>query len=235
MRIFSVVISALKYALFILLTFVLISSLTVLLLRWVDPPTTAFIQSKSTEGVFVNLSDYDNQWVDIDKVSPYFPLAVVAAEDQRFFWHNGFDFVQLQKAIDEMERGRRVRGASTITQQVAKNLFLWGEKSFIRKGIEAYFTVLIELFWSKKRILEVYINIAELGKNTYGIESASRRYLNKSSEQLTIRESALAASVLPNPLVRNLSNPSGYMLRRSDAIIKQINNLGGKDYLKKQL
>lgn len=223
------------YLISFFIVFTLFSSIIIFIFSWINPPTTAFIQSKSTFGIFVSTSDYKYEWKSIHKVSPYFPLAVIASEDQLFFEHNGFDVVQIQKAIDEIERGRRVRGASTITQQVAKNLFLWEDKSFIRKGFEVYFTVLIELIWSKKRILEVYINICELGKNIYGIESASQYYFNKSSERLTQGEAALMAVVLPRPSVRNPAKPSHYMMNRRENILRQMNNLGGKEMLRKKL
>lgn len=223
------------FSISVLIVFTILSSAIVFIFNWIDPPTTAFIQSKSTFGLIASTNDYKYEWKNIDKISPYFPLAVIASEDQLFFEHNGFDVVQIQKAIDEMESGRRVRGASTITQQVAKNLFLWEDKSFIRKGFEAYFTVLIELIWSKKRILEVYINICELGKNIYGIESASKYYFNKSSERLTQGEAALMATVLPNPSVRNPAKPSPYMMNRKENILRQMKNLGGKEIILKKL
>lgn len=217
------------------IVFTLISSAIIFIFKWIDPPTTAFIQSKATSGIITSTNDYKYDWKNIDKISPHFPLAIIASEDQLFFEHNGFDVVQIQKAIDEMESGRRVRGASTITQQVAKNLFLWEDKSFIRKGLEAYFTILIELIWTKKRILEVYINICELGKNIYGIEAASKYYFNKSSERLTPGEAALMAVVLPRPSVRNPAKLSQYMINRKENILRQMNNLGGKEMLKKKL
>lgn len=224
-----------RFTLLLIVTFIMYSVAVIILLKWFDPPTTAFIQSKSTNGFFVSVENYKNEWMSIDEVSPYFPLAVIASEDQRFFEHNGFDFEQIEKALQEIESGIRFRGASTITQQVAKNLFLWEDKSFIRKGIETYYTILLELIWSKRRILEVYINIAEFGEDIYGIESASQIYLNKPSERLTMREASIAASVLPKPLVRKLSNPSGYMMGRSESIMRQMSNLGGIEYLKENL
>jgi len=217
------------------ITFILLSVVVVFAFRWIDPPTTAFIQLKSTNGIFASTDDYSYEWKSIDKVSPYFPLAVIAAEDQRFFDHCGFDFEQIEKAMNEIERGTRFRGASTISQQTAKNLFLWGDQSFLRKGLEAYYTVLIELLWSKKRILEVYINVCELGENVYGIEAASEKYLHKSSEKINQIEAALAVTVLPKPSVRNLGNPSNYMLERREKILRNMYNLGGKEMLKKEL
>lgn len=223
------------YFFYSIIIFVVLSIIAVFLFRWIDPPTTAFIQSKSTPGVFASTNDYSFEWKSIEKVSPYFPLAVIASEDQIFFEHHGFDFEQIQKALNEIERGRRFRGASTISQQTAKNLFLWEDQSWVRKGFEAYFTILIELLWSKKRILEVYINICELGKNIYGIEAASKTFYNKSSERINPVEAALMASVLPKPLLRNPSRPSHYMLNRRESILRHMYNLGGKDMIKKKL
>jgi len=235
MKISAIVKSIFIYLISFFILFTLLTSAVIFIFKWINPPTTAFIQSKSSLGIIVSTNDYKYDWKNIDKTSPHFPLAVIASEDQLFFEHNGFDVVQIQKAIDEIESGRRVRGASTITQQVAKNLFLWEDKSFIRKGFEAYFTVLIELIWSKKRILEVYINICELGKNIYGIEAASKYYFNKSSERLTQGEAALMAVVLPRPSVRNPAKPSHYMMNRRENILRQMNNLGGKEMLRKKL
>ncbi len=220
---------------FSIVAFIVYSVVLVFIFNWIDPPTTAFIQSKSTEGIVASLGDYKAEWKSIDKVSANFPLAVISSEDQAFFLHSGFDFNQIKKAMDDIEKGRRFRGASTISQQTAKNLFLWADQSYIRKGFEAYFTVLIELFWSKKRILEVYINTCELGENIYGVEAASKTFFNKSSERLTPAEAALLATVLPKPSARDPAKPSHYMLNRRDAIMRQMNNFGGKEMLEKNL
>lgn len=235
MKIKSLLKLVIKYFFATVILFICISAVIVFVFRWVDPPTTAFIQAKSTPGIFASIESYNYEWKSIEKVSPYFPLAVIAAEDQIFFEHNGFDFEQIQKALNEIERGQRFRGASTISQQAAKNLFLWEDQSFIRKGFEAYFTVMIELLWSKKRILEVYINICELGKDIYGIEAAAQNYFNKSSERLTQGEAALIATVLPRPLVRNPAHPSQYMLKRRESILRHMNNLGGKTLIEQKL
>jgi monofunctional biosynthetic peptidoglycan transglycosylase len=235
MKIRSLVKFLLKYFFSVVFIFICLSALVVFIFRWIDPPTTAFIQIKSTSGIFASTGIYNFEWKSIDKVSPYFPLAVIAAEDQIFFDHSGFDFEQIQKALNEIERGERFRGASTISQQSAKNLFLWEDQSFLRKGFEAYFTVMIELLWSKKRILEVYINICELGKDIYGIEAAAQKYFNKSSERLTKGEAALIATVLPRPLVRNPAHPSQYMLNRVESILRHMNNLGGETFLEQKL
>jgi monofunctional biosynthetic peptidoglycan transglycosylase len=158
-------------------------------------------------------------------------LAVVAAEDQKFPEHFGFDFEAIADAIEEGEKGRRLRGASTISQQVAKNLFLWESRSYLRKGLEAYFTVLIEALWSKTRILEMYLNIAQFGDGIYGVNAAAQTYFNKPPSALTIRESALLAAVLPNPVRFKVPAPSSYVQGRARKIERQMRNLG-PSYLK---
>lgn len=202
-------------------------------MRWINPVTSSIILQRQ----IVNFIKGDFElvkyhWVDYDYVSKYVPIAIVAAEDQNFPNHWGFDFKQIEKAMKQNKRGKRIRGASTITQQVAKNLFLWEGKSFVRKGIEAYFTILIELLWDKKRILEVHMNIAEFGENIFGVGIASIAYFKKPPDKLTINQAALLAAVLPNPIKYSVVKPSGYVRGRQTWIIKQINSLGGPDYLK---
>jgi monofunctional biosynthetic peptidoglycan transglycosylase len=153
-------------------------------------------------------------------------LAAVAAEDQKFPGHFGFDFEAMAEALEEIEEGGRFRGASTISQQVAKNLFLWKGKSFIRKGLEAYFTILIELSWSKRRILEVYLNLAEFGDGIYGVKAAAQRFFGKPPSALTKKQAALLAAVLPNPVKFQVSDPSESVKRKALKIEKQMSNLG---------
>lgn len=172
------------------------------------------------------------QWFSYDNISKQMALAVVAAEDQNFPNHFGFDFDQIEKAIEQSNRGRKLRGASTITQQVAKNLFLWEGRSFIRKGFEAYFTVLIELLWSKERILEIYLNIIETGNMMFGVGAASEIYFKKIPGKLTRSQAALIAATIPNPKRFNVKKPSGYVLRRQGWILRQMSSLGGVDYIK---
>jgi monofunctional biosynthetic peptidoglycan transglycosylase len=172
------------------------------------------------------------QWMPWKRISPHLPIAVVASEDQKFPHHWGFDFDAISKAIDENKRRSHPRGASTITQQVAKNLFLWSGKSYLRKGLEAYFTVVLELVWPKRRIIEVYLNIAQFGPGIYGVEAASRSYLFKPASQLSKHEAALLAAVLPNPRKLIAANPSGYVRRRARKIEEQMEQLGGAAYLK---
>ena len=164
--------------------------------------------------------------MSIDKISNSIKLAVISSEDQKFFTHFGFDMESISKAFSENKKSKRVRGASTITQQTAKNLFLWPGKSFIRKGIEAYFTFLIEVFWSKERILEVYLNIAQFGVNDFGVEAASRKYFKKSANILTYENAAMLAAVLPNPKKYIVTSPTTYQNRRIFWIQKQMRQLG---------
>ncbi len=171
------------------------------------------------------------RWTPWDRVAKSLPIALIAAEDHKFPFHHGFDFDAIQSALAEAEDGERLRGASTISQQVAKNLFLWNGRSFVRKGLEAYFTVLIETLWPKRRILEVYLNIAEFGDGTYGAAAASERYFRITPAELDARRSALLAAVLPNPQRLRVDHPSAYVQRRAEWIQRQANQLGGAAYL----
>lgn len=164
-------------------------------------------------------------WVSSKNISPQMKLAVIAAEDQLFTSHWGFDFKSLKQAIEENMQGGRLRGASTLTQQTAKNLYLWGDKSLFRKAIEAYLTILIELLWDKQRILEVYLNIIEFGPGIYGVEAASREYFRKNAAQLSSAEAALLAAVLPNPYRLRVDKPSDYVRKRSQWIKQQMGSL----------
>lgn len=206
----------------------------VLFLRWVPPCTSAVMISGHLERLFSSQKRgaIRYHWVPLEYISPYMRLAVVASEDQLFPQHRGFDFESIQKALETQRRGGRLRGASTITQQVAKNLFLWTGRSYVRKGLEAYFTILLESFWSKNRILEVYLNIAEFGDGIYGVGAASETYLKKSASKLTRRDAALLAAVLPNPKRFKVRNPSSYVMERRYWIQQQMELLGGVGYLK---
>jgi monofunctional biosynthetic peptidoglycan transglycosylase len=172
-------------------------------------------------------SDVAYDWRDLDRMAPSLPLALVAAEDQNFPVHNGFDFKAIEKARRNNARGRKVRGASTISQQVAKNLFLWSGRSWVRKGIEAWYTVLIETLWSKHRILEVYANVAEFGDGVYGAQAAARTFFGKDASRLTADESARLAAVLPSPKRYNAARPGPYVQRRTNGIRRQMRHLGG--------
>jgi len=174
---------------------------------------------------------YDYEWLDLDEISSSVPIAVIAAEDQKFPVHSGFDLGSIRAAIDDRRDGDRLRGASTISQQVAKNLFLWPGRSFLRKGIEAYFTLLIELTWPKQRILEVYVNVAEFGPGIYGATAASRRFFRKPASSLTDAEAALLAAVLPNPKGLHADEPSDYVRERQRWILGQMRRLRNENVL----
>jgi monofunctional biosynthetic peptidoglycan transglycosylase len=193
-----------------LIVFVLLLSVAATLpFRWVAPPTTAFMLQDRSGRVPVLY-----EWTDWPLLGTNAAIAVVAAEDQKFADHFGFDLQSIQYAVTNYGDGASLRGASTITQQVAKNLYLWPARSFVRKGIEAWFTALIELFWTKQRILEVYLNIAEFGPGLYGVPAASRIYFNKTPAALSRSEAALLAAVLPNPRALDASRPSAYVQDR---------------------
>lgn len=233
-KIFGSFFSALKFCSIIAGTFIALSVIIVLIFKWINPPVSSFIQIKSL-GEISNFWDppkINFQWVSIDEIPKHTALAVIASEDQRFFDHFGFDIVEIEKAIKERERKRRIRGASTITQQTVKNLFLTADKSWLRKGLEVYFTFLVEVLWSKKRIIEVYLNIAEFGPDTYGVEAASKKFFNRSAAKMNSSQSALLAAVLPNPKRFSAARPSGYILNRKERILRQMSNLGGVEYIK---
>ncbi len=205
----------------------------VIVLKWVPVWITPLVLSRWIDTVGTDESGriYKN-WRSLDSLSPEAALAVVASEDQQFPVHWGFDFDEIQDAIKENQNRKRPRGASTISQQVAKNVFLWNGRSYIRKGLEVYFTVLIELIWGKRRILEVYLNVAETGPMTFGVEAASRRFYGHSASSLTRDEAARIAAVLPNPRQFSVQHPSNYIQQRTRFIARQMRRLGGQRYLK---
>ena len=205
----------------------------VLLLRWVDPPTSAFMLEARSHAWLEGESRYrtEYRWVSLEAISPQAAIAVIASEDQLFPFNAGFDFKSIRAAVRAHARGARLRGASTITQQVAKNLFLWPGRSLVRKGLEAMFTVMIDTLWPKERVLEVYLNVAEFGYGVYGVDAAARHFFHKSAARLTRTDSALLAAVLPNPQRLRVSAPSRYVLTQRDWILRQMANLGGPAYL----
>jgi len=219
--------------LFAALAWIALSVGLVLLLRFVPPTTSAFMLERRIAAWRAGERNFAlrYQWVSWEKVSPELPIALVASEDQKFPLHHGFDVQAIQDAMEEADEGERLRGASTITQQTAKNLFLWGGRSFVRKGLEAYFTVLLELEWPKRRILEVYLNIAEFGDGVYGADAAASVFFHKSAAQLSAHESALLAAVLPNPKKLHAERPSPYVQRHSEWVERQVRQLGGAGYL----
>lgn len=211
----------LRWLALIFLSMLLVNGLSVLYLRWFAPPVTAFmLEQRIFKGQI-----YHYQWMDWPQLGTAAPLAVMAAEDQKFPDHFGFDVASIQDAVSKKIEGQGLRGASTITQQVAKNLFLWPGRSLLRKSIEAWITVLIELSWSKQRILEVYLNIVEFGPGIYGVPEASRIYFGKNPKQLTAAEAALLAAVLPNPNVLRVDKPTDYVRKRQHWIITQSERL----------
>ncbi len=216
------------------LAFLVLTVLPVLAMRWANPWTSAFMIGDRTGALLHGNFGYSNayQWVDLEKMSVHAAVAVIAAEDQLFPLHAGFDFKSIREAVRSNAQAKRVRGASTISQQVAKNLFLWSGRSYLRKGLEAWFTILIERLWPKERILEVYLNIAEFGPATFGVEAAARKFFRKPAARLTRSESALLAAVLPNPKVYRADKPSRYVASRRDRILGQMRALGGPAYLK---
>jgi monofunctional biosynthetic peptidoglycan transglycosylase len=207
--------------------------LTVLALRWLNPPTSAFMMSAQLDALASGDRKFRAryEWVDYSRISPNVAIAVIAAEDQRFAEHVGFDLVSIDESIRQHQHGKKLRGASTISQQVAKNLFLWKDPSFVRKGFEAYFTILIETLWPKQRILEMYLNIAEFGRGIYGVGTAGRNFFGKSAAHLTPSEGALLAAVLPNPQRLSVRSPSAYVRERQNWILWQMRALGGRSYL----
>ncbi len=212
---------------------ILVTAGLVVLLRWINPPLSAFMVETTLAAWFARDAGYQfrHRWVDLVQVSPNLPLAVVASEDQKFPEHWGFDVEAIEKAYALNRHSHRVRGASTISQQVAKNLFLWSGRSYFRKGLEAYFTVLIEACWPKRRILEVYLNVAEFGYGTYGAEAAAQRYFHKPAARLTRSDAALLAAVLPNPKLYLVAAPSRYIEQRRAWILGQLQALGGPEML----
>lgn len=213
------------------LFFVGISLFGVLLYRFVNPPFTwLMIERGFQQKARGKEWKVDKQWKDFDDISDNMKRAAVAAEDQTFLEHHGFDFQAIEKAIEKNAHSKKLIGGSTISQQVAKNVFLWEGRSLIRKGIEAYFTVLIEVFWSKKRIMEVYLNEIEMGDGIYGIEAASQAYFHKSAFDLTKHEAAAIAVIFPSPLKWSATNPTRYLRHRQYLIMKNMRRLGPLDF-----
>jgi len=208
----------------------LISSLPVLLFRFVNPPLSALMIERKIENETLRVQ---HQWKPWHELPDSLKMAVIAAEDQRFAEHNGFDFEQIQNALKQNEQGGSLRGASTLSQQVAKNLFLWSSRSWLRKGLEAWFCTLIELIWPKQRILEVYLNIAEWGNGVFGAEAAAKRHFGINATYLNERQTSLLAAVLPNPLRFNAGRPNSYIKQRAIWIRKQSRQLGGSAYLRR--
>jgi monofunctional biosynthetic peptidoglycan transglycosylase len=210
----------------LLLAGIALSVALVLAFRWLPVPTSSvMLQSRLAGEVVVY------RWVPWDSITAELALAVIASEDQRFPQHSGFDLESIREAVADFRAGDRLRGASTISQQVAKNLFLSNSRSVLRKGAEVWFTLLLEGLWSKRRILEVYLNIAEMGPGIYGVGAASERYFDRSPARLRREQAALLAAVLPNPKKLSVARPSAYVRDRQRWILGQMRSLGGTGYL----
>jgi monofunctional biosynthetic peptidoglycan transglycosylase len=195
--------------------------------RWLPVPVTAFMLGERFATGARSTPEQRHDWVPWSRISPHAAVAVIAAEDQKFLLHDGFDFEAIEKAVDDAGRGKRLRGASTISQQVAKNLFLWPGQSWVRKGLEAWFTVWIEFLWPKRRILEVYLNSAQFGRGIWGVQAAARAYFGKDAARLTRAEAARLAAVLPSPTRYRVVDPGPYVRGRQAWILRQMQALGG--------
>ncbi|MGM0570167.1 monofunctional biosynthetic peptidoglycan transglycosylase [Marinobacter sp.] len=220
--------SILRWGALLLAAGLLLAVLTVFLFRYVNPPTTAFMLAWQVE----NRSGVRHDWVPLEQISPWMPLAVIASEDQRFLTHWGLDIDAIASAVTAFQEGEGLRGASTITQQTAKNLFLWKGRSFIRKGLEAGLALGLEGLWSKRRIMEVYLNVAEFGPGIYGVEAASQAHFGVEAAQLGPEQAARLAAVLPNPHIYDASAPSGYIRQRVAWIRGQMGQLGGTELVR---
>ncbi len=217
----------------VILYFFGISIASVLLFKFVPVPITSTMIARKFEAIGEGKDSALNyDWVSYDEMSKEAPLAVVAAEDQLYPNHHGFDFDAMSHAFQQNIKGKKLRGASTLSQQVAKNVFLWQSRSYVRKVLEVYFTILIELIWGKERILEVYLNVAEMGDMTFGIEEASNRYFGISAKKLSRSQAARIAAILPSPRKWSAANPGPYVNRRTNQIVRQMRGLGGVSYIK---
>jgi monofunctional biosynthetic peptidoglycan transglycosylase len=216
----------LKWTSIAILALVVFSIAEVLVIRWKPVGRTRLMSIRESE--YQNDKSFRHHyiWTPYNDISPYVIRAVIASEDNRFYEHSGFDWIEIDHAIQENKSRKRHRGASTITQQVAKNVFLWPESSWLRKGLEAYYTILIEFLWPKQRIMEVYLNVAEMGKGIYGIGAAAQKYFNKKARELKASEAALIAACLPNPIRRNPAYPEKYIWKRHLQILDLMDKLG---------
>lgn len=212
---------ALKISGYILLGIFILSIFTTILYRWVNPPITPLMVIRK----FQDGSTIDKSWKSLDNISSYMVTAAVGGEDSKFMNHSGFDFDAIENAMEKNTSGKSVRGGSTISQQVAKNVFLWPKRSWVRKGLEAYFTLLIETFWSKERIMEVYLNVIEMGDGVYGAEAAAQKYYKKSAKKLTKSEAAMITACYPNPRIYFPDKPSATVLHKQGLILRNMNRI----------
>jgi monofunctional biosynthetic peptidoglycan transglycosylase len=215
----------------ILIWFVGISLFIVIIFKFVPVPITPLMVSRAVENKLAGKEMICNHdWVPIENISKNLQKAVIASEDGTFLIHHGFDFTAMQKALKNNQKGRKIKGGSTISQQTAKNVFLWQGRSYIRKGFEAYFTVLIELIWGKERIMEVYLNSIEMGDGIYGAQAATQYWYRKDASSLTTREAAGIAAILPNPRKYKASNSTVYINKRKDKIVRIMRHIGKLNY-----
>jgi monofunctional biosynthetic peptidoglycan transglycosylase len=214
-----------------MLWFLGFSILIVIIFKWVPVPITPLMITRVIENKLDgNDAVLSHDWVPLEEISPNLQKAVIASEDGNFLKHHGFDFAAMQKAFKNNQKGKRLKGGSTISQQTAKNVFLWQGRSYLRKGLEAYFTVLIELIWGKERIMEVYLNSIEMGNGVYGAEEAARVWYRTNANNLTKREAAGIAAILPNPRKYKAANSSSYIERRKDRILRNMRHIGKIEY-----
>ena len=208
----------------LLLFFFISTAVTVVVYSFMPGYVTPLMVIRSVQQIFKGESPaWHHEWIPFNEISPHLPMAVIASEDNRFAEHNGFDFKEIEKAIKENEKRKRKRGASTISQQTAKNVFLWPQSSWVRKGLEVYFTFLIETFWSKERIMTVYLNSIEMGKGIYGAQATAKYKFNTTAAKLTKGQCALIAATLPNPIRFDSAHPSSYILKRQKQILRLMN------------
>lgn len=215
-----------------MLWFFAISLFLVVILKWIPVPFTPLMAIRFIEFKFEDKKEaiFSHDWEPLENISPNLQKAVIASEDGNFLKHSGFDFNAMQKAFQNNQKGKRLKGGSTISQQTAKNVFLWQGRSYFRKGLEAYFTVLIELVWGKERIMEVYLNSIEMGNGVYGAQAAARHWYSTSADRLTKREAAGIAAILPNPRKYKASNSSAYINNRKNKIMRSMNHVGKINY-----
>jgi monofunctional glycosyltransferase len=223
-----------RWLLLVIIAWLAVTVVPVLLLRWMPPVTSAYMLEARIAALHAGARDYhtDYQWVSLERISPHAAIAVIASEDQTFPFNYGFDLQSIRGAVRAAQRGGRLRGASTISQQVARNLFLWSGRSFVRKGLEAYFTVLLQALWPKERILEVYLNVAQFGRGIYGVEAAARHFYHEPAARLSAGQAAMLAAVLPSPLHWHVDRPSRFVAWKQQWILTQMRNLGGAAYLR---
>lgn len=222
---------ALNFSKKALLWFFGLSILSVLIFKWVPIPITPLMVIRVIESKFDDSETvFSHDWEPLENISPNLQKAVIASEDGNFLKHSGFDFDAIQKAFKNNEKGKKIKGGSTISQQTAKNVFLWQGRSYLRKGLEAYFTVLIEFIWGKERIMEVYLNSIEMGNGVYGAEAAARHWYSINAKDLTPKEAAGIAAILPNPRKFKASNSSSYINKRKDKIMRIMRQTGKIEY-----